>query len=215
MNAPDRLALFDSARAALRFAFNHSSASIKPPTMSRAMSEGADPDAKWIELPTKRSPRPGSENLRGLDGAGQAGMILQEFDKLPIWPRLALVCRALAPRVACSCKNPCCSGFRLNKDWSAAVDALCFVLKEEAELSKRKGKRGLSTDPGLRRAIVMRFFDPSYRFVLRDMAEAARVSERTVIVHKEPIEAFLDDQEKQGWQQLDELLQTCHIVGAQ
>lgn len=141
-------------------------------------------------------------------------MILQEFARLKPWPALALMCRAKAPRIACSCTRICCSGFKPNEDWAAAVDALCFILKHEAELSRKRGKKGLSTHPALRRSLVERFFDPARRFVLRELAESVSVSEMTVMVHKKPIEEFLRDQEQQGWQELDLLLQEAGIVGA-
>jgi hypothetical protein len=205
--------LFDSAVAALRFAVNHSVASIKAPTMNTMLASHPNPSGSWLEAPTKRNPRPGAENLRGLDGAAQAGMILLEFAKLPVWPRLALLARSDAPRMACSCKQPCCSGFKLNGDWSAAVEALCLVLKNQAELSRKHGKKGYSTHPVLRRVLVECHFDPGRRVTIHDMAERVQLSTATVVAHKKLIVDFLDEEEKKGWTQLDELLQASGVVG--
>lgn len=210
----EHVPLFSSSREALSFAMNYSAASIKPPTMNRLLNEG-QPPANWLEAPTKRSVHPGAAMKTGLDGAATAGQVLSHYNKLHPVYRLVLLCRVLTPRLACSCKSPCCAGYKINPEWAAGVDATCLLLKVEAELSKKKGKKGLSTHPVMRRALVEKYFDHKRRFVVTEIAESCEVTEATVYAHQKPILHYLDDSEKTGWTKLDEALCGAGIVGAQ
>lgn len=62
--------------------------------------------------------------LGGLDGAGQAGMIRSEIDKLTPTQRAVLVMRYAPRDLPCSCRRPCCSGHYQNGEWAAALQML-------------------------------------------------------------------------------------------
>lgn len=191
---------------------NYSASSMRPPVMNRLLNEG-QPSPNWLDAPTKRAVLPNADLRTGLDGAATAGHILSHYNKLHPVYRLMLLCRTVPARSSCSCKQPCCSGWKTNADWSAGVDAVCLLLKVEAELSRKKGKKGMSTHPVMRRALVEKYFDGRKRFVVSEIAERCEVTEATVYTHKKPIEAYLEDQERTGWTQLDELLVEAGIVG--
>ncbi|MGF6697633.1 hypothetical protein OKW38_002245 [Paraburkholderia sp. MM5496-R1] len=69
--------------------------------------------------------RPGNGlGLGGLDGAGQAGMVRAEIDKLTPTQRAVLVVRYAPRELPCSCRRPCCSGHYQNGEWKAAIEDL-------------------------------------------------------------------------------------------
>lgn len=208
--------LFDSPRKALHFALNYHLA-LPRPQMNKMMADGkvqrielADGTKITVAMP-RASPR--SAQLRGLDGAATAGMILQRLAELPEPQQLVLMASQMQATLPCSCKAPCCAGFRPNVDWTRCVYKLCVHLAEEAQLSKIKGKKGLSTLPAIRWALVEKYFVPKKRIVLAELAESNSITEQTVIKHRRPIITFLEKEERAGWRTFDELLSEAGIVG--
>ncbi len=209
-------ALFDSTHAALRFALNYAGATPRP-VMNKMMADGSLV-RKELEDGTRittgrqmlRRQRTG---LRGLDGAGQAGMIAKQLDYLTPAQKDCTIAHFKDWLLPCSCRNPCCSGYRRNPGWVEAVDRLCVHLKEQAELSRVRGRKGLSTHPQMRRALVERFFVPGKTIIIAELAERCGVTSQTVITHKKPIEEYLADALRDALTQLDQILNTLGIVG--
>lgn len=212
MNEP----LFDSPRKALAFALNHHLA-LPRPMMNKMMADGKVQrielaDGTRITLAAPKGP-PRNEQLRGLDGAGTAGIILMHLARLPEPQQLVLMAQSMPPTRPCPCRAPCCTGQRPNSEWVRAILKLCDYLRDEAQLSRVKGKKGLSTSPEMRRALVEKFFVPRRDLVLADLAVKCGVSEQTVITHRRPIVTFLEKQERAGWRAFDDSLGEAGLVG--
>lgn len=214
MTAP----LFDSTAGALRFALNFSSPSPRP-VMNKMIADGS---LKRVEredgtkVTVQRRGPPGrrqAEGLRGLDGAGQAALIAKQLDYLQPIQKDCVIARYKSWTLPCSCRSPCCSGYRKNSGWQVAVDRICLHLKENAELSRIKGRKGLSTHPQMRMALVERFFVPEKIVALSEIAERCGVTTQTVINHKQPIEMHLQETLRLGISQIDQILNVLGIVG--
>ncbi len=209
MNPP----LFDSTHSALRFALNYAGSTPRP-LMNRMIADGQmvrkeQADGKKVTV-VRRSR---NEPLRGLDGAAQAAMIARQLDYLTAQQKDCVIASFKTWVLPCACRMPCCSGYRKNPDWVEAVERLCLHLKLHAELSRIKGRRGLSTHPRMRQALVERFFIPGKTIIIADLAELCNVTPQTVITHKKPIEEYLDDMLREALVQLDSILSTLGIVG--
>jgi hypothetical protein len=163
--------LFDSAIKALVFAFNAAEAYyIASPTMNTMMAAvpnkptrrskalmkqlaSDQPDGPSKARPSPPPAQPG-ELLRGLNKAAQAGFILKQICRLePVHYRV-LEARFTRPAAPCACRSSCCQGWKPTLRWSGAIVALCELLKESGDITKTPGKRGLSTEPRLRRMLV-------------------------------------------------------------
>lgn len=101
--------IFRSAEEAITFACNYSS-------QQYAMS----PMAKLLQGPARGSGR----GLVGLDGAGQAGMVFAELQRIDYWQLAALVTRKLPRSERCDCCRACCRGWKLNPLFEEAVSQL-------------------------------------------------------------------------------------------
>lgn len=204
--------LFDSTRAALRFALNYS-ASAPRSSMNKSMSDGVlgqeavtelHPSAQWkrtVPLPT------------GLDGAAQAAMIAKQLDQLDERSKDCILALYMNSTIPCSCRSPCCRGHRNNVVWDAAVNRICTDIQFHIASTKAPGKRGMQEHPKLRRALVVRFFSPKGRDTIDSMALEFEVSAQTVISHKKVIEAWCKGSIKAALSTLDEVLSTSGIVG--
>ena len=210
--------VFDSTRAALRFALNLHLAMPRP-QINKMMERGkvqyielADGSKIACAMPQKRksSRRP---SLGGLDGAATGGMVLRELSTLPEAQQLVLMGGNLVAILPCACRAPCCSGYRLNPDWSRVIVKLCDYLRDEAELSRVPGKKGMSIAPVLRRALVEKYYLPERKLVLADLAKACRLSVQTVYNHQASILPLLQSLEDAGWSALDRLLSEVGLVG--
>lgn len=211
--------LFDSTHAALKFALNYSSG-IPSPLMNRMAADGK---LQRVQLESgervtvgvgMRMRRPKRPSLRGLDGAAQAAMIAQELNHLDEAQKHSIIAAFKQWVLPCACRSPCCMGFRRNPGWVASITALCEILKNEAQLSRVRGKKGLSTHPLMRQALVERFFIPEKPMVLADLAEKCNVTPATVIAHKKPIEQYLSEQQSLGLREIDQTLSLLGIVGS-
>ncbi len=208
--------LFASTRDALRFALNYH-LSLPRPQMNKMMADGkvmrielADGSKVTVAAP-KASPR--SEQLRGLDGAATAGMVLAHLARLTDPQQLVLMAASVPPSFPCACGAPCCSGHKSNNDWKRAVWKICEYLRDEAQLTKIPGKKGLSTSPQLRELLVQRFFNPKNGMTLENLAAIGGCTEQTVIAHRRPIITFLQREQDGAWRNLDVSLSESGMVG--
>jgi len=101
--------IFTSAQEAITFAINYSS-------QQYAMS----PMTKLLQGPSRGSGR----GLIGMDGAGQAGMVLAELARLDYWQLAAIVTGKIAHSERCDCRRSCCRGWKLNPVFEEAVNQL-------------------------------------------------------------------------------------------
>lgn len=106
--------LFRSAHEALTFALNYSMQQYDRPLMNRAMS-------------AKSSGGGEGKGLSGLDGAGQAGMIRAELEKLVPLHQAVLVASVAPAQLPCECRVSCCSGWKVNPEWQEAMSALSIA----------------------------------------------------------------------------------------
>ena len=98
--------LFLSAHAAIRFAVTRDGSPARP-IQSRLTDAST-----------------GARDLAGLDGAAQAGMIMNILGALgPL--AVATLVADVAPRsMPCTCRRSCCSGHMANAKWREAVDTI-------------------------------------------------------------------------------------------
>lgn len=98
---------FRNARAAVIFAVNREGAPARPL------------QSRMVDATGERS-----RELSGLDGAAQAGMILNVLDGLGQVAVAALKASCGTRTVPCSCRSACCSGAKINREWRDAVERL-------------------------------------------------------------------------------------------
>lgn len=215
MSAVIEAPLFDSAENALRFALNFHLAQARP-QMNKMMADGkvqriklADGTTVTFVAPVK----PSVTLLRGLDGAGQAGLILGALATLTPERQLVLIAQCLKPAFPCSCRSACCSGWKANFDWERSISGLCEHLKADAPLSHITGKRGLSMDPGLRRVLVETFFQPRRKRTATELAAKFGLSDKTVITHSRPVVTYLERVLGEAWGDFGSLMDDRGWVG--
>lgn len=227
---------FDDTRKALAFAFNaHRSAAPPRPAASAAMSaapgkkpkkprtkkareeaeaerlERADAERRQLVRAVFGGPRAPRTEER--DRAARAGLILAVVDRLDEAHRTVLAARLVESHSPCSCRSPCCSGRAVSLRWSTAIGAICDMLKDRADLLRVPGKRGLSTLPQLRRAVVQSHFDPRADGTIVALAAHAGVSAVTAAKHRAAIVEWLEAAETEAWQQAALLLDQAGVTG--
>lgn len=103
------VALFDSARRAVRFAVTRDGNPSRP-YYARALDKAGL----------------GGQGLSGLDAAGQAGIILAVLQRSLGSVNVAVLVATCAPIMRpCTCKRACCSGKVINPQWRYALNLLC------------------------------------------------------------------------------------------
>lgn len=237
----DAVARFDNSRLALVFALNAVDVEMPRPFMNRAMADTAVKVKKrgkkkkkvperlfWnetevmsakelldMELEHQRKPprsRLAQAPLRGLDKAHQAGLILAQLATLGVehvTVLKGLLIRAYDP---CACRSPCCSGRRRNARWAEAVKATCELLKGTGDAMRESGKRGLSTQPEMRLALVEQFYTKNTMTVAA-AAHIGKVSTMTATRHRDWIFAWLEQTETEAWLRVDTLFDQLGITG--
>lgn len=154
-------ALFDSAHAALVFAFRQRVQTVDRAPLNR------------IAAPATGKGR----GLGGLDGAAQAGMIRQEVQAFGALDEALLIARHAPQHMPCECGAPCCSGRRPNRDWIDAISRL-------AEHARITALVGCSTTSLQRIAYVARHFTPrAMRESIEELAARFDLSRHTVSAH--------------------------------
>lgn len=210
-------AAFDSVARALAFAFNADGAYIAPPVMNRVMAaipakkKRGQKEVGWTRKPSGPPPQPG-EAVRGLDKAAQAGLILQLVGRLGQEQQNALQARFTRPQVPCSCGSPCCQGSRTHSGWKRAIDGLCETLKSDANVMRRRGKLGMSTEPRLRLAIVVNYFRDTPDS-MAGIAASVGVNSVTAARHSELIRSYLYRVESDALLEIALIFDQVGVVG--
>lgn len=190
--------LFRSARHACTFALTYTMAQYDRPLMSR-MADG---------------PRPAGKGLVGLDGAGQAGMVLAEMHACGDLFEAILVARCAPHDMPCSCRAACCSGRRPNVEWLKAINRL-------VDVSAVHALAGCLSHYRLRQAIVLGVFDR--KTPITDLAAKYDVARNTAAEHNTRIRRWLlgdkpgvangvIGQEDRAWDAITERLQCAGLV---
>lgn len=154
----------------------------------------------------------GSKGLGGLDGAGQAGLILRAMHELPggMWGAICYV--RVAPRAKpCYCSRPCCTGYTPNLEWAEEVGVLVSLLRQYQEDAREPGKRGSVDHPRLRQALVHKYFGE--KLALKQLAEEHEVADMTVSAQHKYVFRTLRAQEAQAWNALDTKLRQLNVIG--
>lgn len=224
---------FDDTRKALVFALNEGTVAMPRPVMNKAMTDaarrkqvkkkkkkprGANAEAERaleerLANIMRRSTPVGPRPLQGLDRPHQAGFVLQQFALLEERYQIILRGRCLRSYDPCSCRSACCSGRRQNPKWSDAVFRTCLLLQGAGDVLRQPGKRGLSTQPQMRSAIVRDYYLDA-ESTLVELAGIGDVSLVTAAKHREWIYEFLRQTENEAWQQLDNLFDQAGITGS-
>lgn len=217
--------LFDSPKAALVFALNADQVEMPRPFMNKAMAEAptkkktkkakkmlADHGVEEREVVRKMNTGPTPVRLRGFEKAAQAGFILQQFARLDQEHQVVLtglLARAYDP---CLCQRVCCSGWAVNPRWRQATTDMCLILKESGDVLKTPGKKGLSTQPALRMALVEQFFTKRPVSVT-DLAASCEVSHMTVATHRAWINGYLEQVETEAWLSIQDIFDQSGVTG--
>lgn len=227
--------LFDNPRDALVFALNADDVRMPRPAMTTAMATGVKAKLKKAKRRKKPSYDEDLEaalekeaEMRRLvraafrrratafsdtEKATQAGFILAELGKLPHAQQVVLTGLLMRSHRPCACRRPCCSGHAIQLRWAKAVEDACLILKDTGEVIRKPGTRGLSTQPGLRRAVVEGFFTKR-ELTMVELARIAECSQITAAKHKAWIVDYLTQEETSAWERISELLDSAGIVGA-
>lgn len=209
--------LFPSSREALTFAANYKSAAIKTPAMYRMLVEmqKADKEAQQEDGKAKRKPTNTLVTYSAMDKAGQSGFLLQVVGRLPDAAVHHMMAAVLKPRDVCSCRQPCCQGWRNNGEFIDALRLVDADLYEWLEAQKTPGKKTVYTlTPALRVEIVRQFFDRESKQSQEGLAIRFGLSEATIAAHQKKIGKHLTGVIRSAFTQLDDVLTTAGIVGA-
>lgn len=146
------------------------------------------------------------KGLVSTDGAGQAGMILQEVARLPEVEQACIVCRYSLRFATCDCRRPCCSGSEVLKEYAQAIECLDnnVALPAITGLSNRM----------LRHHIIRHYFEYSEdkkdkAAQIESVAQAAarlRIPKSTAYDLKAKIDTALRDHDKNALTRIDQYL---------
>lgn len=210
---------FESVRDALVFAFNHEDLSIPGPVMNREMAQTTPDRAEGAILRAGKGvappPRKNAQIGGTFDRTVLAGWILQRVDLLPVIDAHLLAGECINPRRPCSCGRACCRGWSVKREWVEATRNIAEYLKNQADLIKEPGKRGFSTDPRLRVALIEDFLKPEgKRKSLADLADLAETTTVTVAKHRALIFTHLEEIKTRAWDEISRDLDQVGLVGA-
>jgi hypothetical protein len=148
----------------------------------------------------------------GLEKHHQAGIILYHFGRLDIEHQAVLAGLCTTAYKPCSCRTLCCSGRRPTERWLNALGDMCAIIQLRADVLKVPGKKGLSSQPLLRRRIVEQFFTKDSR-TLTEMAAEAGVNLTTAAKHRGWIMEYLEACELQAWEEVSTIFDAAGITG--
>lgn len=172
-------ALFQSTHAALVYAYNFSDQQYAPPPMVRLMRGGAVGSGK---------------GLVGIDGAGQAGLILAEVMQLETPSQAVLAARFSPHDLPCECGSRCCSGHKASPAWREAIDFLTeYVLKNVLS--------GCASHYRLRRAMVARLYGE--KVTLQEVATRCGVPRDRAQDQNSKVSKHLQAVERRAFEALD------------
>jgi len=182
---------FHAARQALLFAFNFNHQQYDRPAMSKLLD--------------KR--RFAGRGLGGLDGAGQAGMVMQALRGLGAL-HAAILTADVAPRnTNCSCNAGCCRGYKPNMEWEESIGYLTDRLSQDLG-----GHREYAVRDGLLHSIVRRFF--GIEMSITKLAETCGVNRDTASDHNAKATKRLEAERDNAWKACDDEFRRQGIIGA-
>lgn len=198
--------LFKTTHDALLFAFNFSDQQYDRPLMNRY----ADDPVSYV-----------SKGLSGMDGAGQAGIIMSRLLDVPPLCQYVIFAQYAPKTISCDCGRACCRGHKDNRLWLAAINEISRAALTQA-------LPGCVSHRVLRDGIVRKLFErkrEKHKIVLSDLAERCGVPQRTATDHSAKIRrwyfgvnASKDREAVIGVRQVAEahtetVLTACGIVG--
>lgn len=140
---------FDSVHAALTYAFNFSEQQYPETTLAKMMRKAQEEDVGDHEIGTGRG-------LTGVDGAGQAGMVLAEIARAPDDHRNAVFARYCKRSRTC---GHCGNRYALTEEWKAAIIGLAeFSVDHLDPKTKDGGGKRVIVDVRLRHDLVAAYF---------------------------------------------------------
>lgn len=148
----------------------------------------------------------------GMDRHHLAGLILHHFARIETEYQVVLTGLCCNAYVPCSCRSLCCSGRRPTERWLNALSEECAIIQLRADVLKVPGKKGLSSQPILRRRIVEQYFTKSSETTLVGLAREAKVSATTAAEHREWITSYLAEAETQAWQEVMRVFDAAGIT---
>lgn len=225
---PTTRALFASVRDALVFALNFEDSSIPGPLMNREMAAVAElADTRGGNAPklatvamdqtdARPSPRRRNVPLGGVqDRAVVAGWVLLRLSQLELLQQTVLRAMLVRPKRPCECRSACCRGWTIRADWVAAVQQLADYFKSRADETREPGKRGFSSDPRLRVALIEDYCrGEGRRASISDLCRQTDASSVTVAKHRELIHGHLKEIEDRAWEEVAVLLDAVGITGS-
>lgn len=170
--------LFTSTHQALRWAFSYHGLS-SPKSISDIIARMKD-----------KSRPPSGRGLSGLDGAAQAGMILQEVNRLPEQMRMAVIARFAGTSPCPCCNQPAVSPLRVE-----AVEHLAEHVRKVASIAGPLA---------LRRGLVRIHYGDKLK--MGDIADQCGVHRNTLSNYKAAIRKTLEPIDKHAMAQMDEAL---------
>lgn len=174
--------VFDSTHSALMFAFRFSSEQYGESVLGRLQGRGCG----------------SGKGLVGMDGAGQAGMVLAELGRLEAIERAALVARFAQRCEPC----PCCGSARPTRLWSEAVAVLASWCVPAVVTNLR-----------VRRELIGKFFGQRVEFT--DLAQRHGMNRKTVAEHHALICRRLKELEARAQVSADDALKAVGMVQAE
>lgn len=178
----DSDALFPSTHNALRFAFEFNPEQYGEGTLAGLL---------------KRATGLGSgKGLVGIDGAGQAGMILAEVWRLPALERHAIIARYGQQRISCRC----CGSPGMSEEWKLAIEGIA-AWAVPAGLSNHRA----------RREIVGRFFTRSG--TIKEIAERYGLERKRLGEQAAGMEKRIKDLEARAQASMDDVMKQTGVVG--
>lgn len=157
--------VFRSVEHALAFAFKHPHGQIERPLSNRMADKTGH----------------NGHGLSGLDGAGQAGIILGKLQSLGDFAYSLAAARYLPHTMECHCGAPCCTGWRQAPEWRQAIDT---IAAEATHLLPHRRPMLM-----VRRAVVLRYFGEKANF--SEIAKTCRVDRDTVSHHANIVKGFI------------------------
>ena len=188
--------LFKSAHAAVKFAVNCGNEShIGRSTVSKL----ADP------------PKGADTGLVGLDGVGQAAMVLSMIrSSMDRRQEACLVARCSVHKLSCSCGAACCSRSRPNWTWFEAINFLSMEATLAIEEDRKPGTRGIQDNPAIRQALIAKYFGERVR--ISELAKACDITDSTVTNHNSKITKMLKKSEGEAWSLIEERLRDAFLI---
>ncbi|RAR51672.1 hypothetical protein C7401_13632 [Paraburkholderia unamae] len=180
--------IFKSAEEAVTFACNYSSQQYAMSAMGKILQRGAQGSGR---------------GLVGLDGAGQAGMVFAELERIDYWQLAVLVTGKLSRRERCDCTRSCCRGWKPNPVFEEAVSQLAdHVARVHPVVLPVRS---------FRVAVIKKYFGEKDSDPM-EVAKGEGMSKRTAERYVGLIREFIRNLEKDGITQLAERLDNIGML---